>query len=109
MTMIKSNSVEDIELHGVTIPKDSIIGFDPYRKMMFVFAVRISFIILLFITIFLILILAIGMDPNIVDEPEQFKPERWIGDEPINARKGTPAEVLDSVMYRDPFSQGVSL
>ena len=49
------------------------------------------------------------MDPKIVDEPEQFKPERWIGDEPINARKGTPAEVLDSIMYRDPFSQGVSL
>ena len=39
MTMIKSNSVEDIELHGVTIPKDSMIGFDPYRKIVSVFFV----------------------------------------------------------------------
>ena len=81
-TMFKSNSVADIELHGVTVPKGSLVGFDPYP---------------------------IGMDPEIVDEPEKFRPERWIGDEPVQARKGTRAEVLDSVMYRDPFSQGVSI
>ncbi|KAL3793520.1 hypothetical protein HJC23_007260 [Cyclotella cryptica] len=78
-TMFKSNSVADIEIHGVTVPKGSVVGFDSYP---------------------------IGMDPMIVDQPERFIPERWIGDEPIQARKGTPAEVLDSVMYRDPFSQG---
>jgi cytochrome P450 len=78
--MFKSNSVADIEIHGVTVPKGSLVGFDSYP---------------------------IGMDPQIVDQPEKFIPERWIGDEPMQARKGTPAEVLDSIMYRDPFSQGV--
>ncbi|KAL7488004.1 hypothetical protein ACHAW6_013598, partial [Cyclotella cf. meneghiniana] len=77
--MFKSNSVADIEIHGVTVPKGSLVGFDSYP---------------------------IGMDPQIVDQPDKFVPERWIGDEPIQARKGTPAEVLDSIMYRDPFSQG---
>jgi cytochrome P450 len=78
-TMFKSNSVDDIELHGVTVPKGSLVGFDPYP---------------------------IGMDPDIVNEPHKFQPERWLGDEPVQKRKGTAAEVLDSVMYRDPFSQG---
>jgi cytochrome P450 len=79
--MFKS-TVGDIELHGVTVPKGSLVGFDSYP---------------------------IGMDPDVVDEPETFKPERWMGDEPVQKRKGTSAEVLDSVMYRDPFSQGVCL
>ena len=78
-TMFKSNSVADIELHGVTIPKGSIIGFDGF---------------------------SMGMDPKVVDDPESFRPERWLSDDEIEKRKGTPAEALDSVFFRDPFSQG---
>jgi len=77
--MFKSNSVKDIDIHGVTIPKDSLIGFDSF---------------------------SLGMDPNVIDDPETFRPERWMDEAEIAARKGTPAEALDSIFFRDPFSQG---
>ena len=77
--VFKSNIGAELDIHGETIPQDSIIGFDSY---------------------------SMGMDPQLVDDPEVFRPERWLDSNEIQARKGTPAEALDHVFFRDPFSQG---
>ena len=76
--MMKSNSVKEIEIHGTTLPKGSLFAFDSY---------------------------SLGVDPTIVDNPEEFIPDRWTHEATL-ARKGTPAEVLDHQFYKDPFSQG---
>ena len=75
---MKENSLDDVEMHGSKVPKDSLICLDAF---------------------------SVGLDPNLVDEPLEFRPERWLPPA-IDARKGTPAEVLDHPYYRDPFSQG---
>ena len=77
--VFKSNLGAELDIHGETIPKDSIIGFDSY---------------------------SMGMDPQLVNDPEVFRPERWLDSNEIHSRKGTPAEALDHVFFRDPFSQG---
>ena len=46
-----------------------------------------------------------GMDPSIVDHPEEFRPERWLPDA-VEARKGTKKEIIDHPFLKDPFSQG---
>jgi len=78
VTVMKENSLSDVEVHGSLIPKDSLVCLDAY---------------------------SVGKDEAIVDEPEDFRPERWLPDA-VEARKGTPAEILDHPFYRDPFSQG---
>mmetsp|Transcript_21638 Transcript_21638/g.33470 ORF Transcript_21638/g.33470 Transcript_21638/m.33470 type:complete len:111 (+) Transcript_21638:2-334(+) len=47
----------------------------------------------------------ISYDEDYIDEPKQFRPERWTA-EGVAARKGTKSEVLDHPFMRDPFSQG---
>merc|ERR1719330_1486720 len=47
----KSNLLADVEIHGVTCPKDSLFSFDGY---------------------------SVGMDPSIVDNPTSFQPERFM-------------------------------
>ena len=74
----KDNPFAEVEIHGTKIPKDSFVSFDNY---------------------------SVGIDPNIVDNPMEFQPERWM-DDAIEARKGTPAEVLDHPLYKSPFSHG---
>ena len=76
LTIIKENSVADIEIHGSVIPKDSVFGFDGYST---------------------------GLE--LVEDPNEFCPERWLPDA-VDARKGTPAEIIDHPFYRDAFSQG---
>jgi len=76
--MMKSNSTDEIEIHGRTFPKGSLFSFDSY---------------------------SLGVDPDIVNDPEEFIPDRWTA-EATKARKGTRAEVLDHQFYKDPFSQG---
>merc|ERR1712196_747941 len=49
---------------------------------------------------------SIGMDAQIVSRPNEFDPTRWLDEENVNGRKGTPAEVLDHPLYREPFSAG---
>ena len=78
LTVMKENSLSDLEIHGTAIPKDSVICLDGH---------------------------SIGLDDSIVDDPQEFRPERWLP-EAVEARKGTPAEILDHPYYRDPFSQG---
>ncbi len=76
--MTKSNSANTIEIHGVNFPKGSLFSFDSY---------------------------SVGIDPAVVQNPENFDPQRWT-DEAVASRKGTRAEVLDHQFYKDPFSQG---
>lgn len=78
MTINKENSLSDIEIHGSTIPKDSLFLMDGY---------------------------SVGIDENLVDDPLAFRPERWLPDA-VASRKGTGAEILDHPFYRDAFSQG---
>ena len=74
--MWKSNSHKDVEVHGVTLPKGSMIQMGH-----------------------------ISYDPEYVDDYNVFRPERWAADE-VKSRKGTKSEVLDHPFLRDPFSQG---
>eukprot|EP00035_Acanthoeca_spectabilis_P037552 m.45963 g.45963 ORF g.45963 m.45963 type:complete len:570 (+) comp8702_c0_seq1:69-1778(+) len=44
-------------------------------------------------------------DPQILPDAAEFKPERWT-DAAVEARKGTPAELVDHPLFRGPFSSG---
>jgi len=77
-SVMKENSLSDIEIHGSIVPKDSLFLMDSY---------------------------SVGMDSAIVDEPNAYRPERWLPRE-VEARKGTPGEIVDHPFYRDAFSQG---
>ena len=74
----KDNPFDDLEIHGTMIPKGSCIQLDYY---------------------------SVGVDPAFVDDPMVFRPERWL-DDAIEARKGTPLEILDHPLYKAPFSSG---
>ena len=74
---MKVVSVET-EIHGVTIPSNTMVAFNNY---------------------------VIQMDPLYVTEPETFRPERWLPDA-VEARKGTPYEVIDHSFFKNSFSQG---
>lgn len=75
----RDNATGDIVIHGERFPKGSAAFFlDSY---------------------------SVGMDPDIIPDVDTFRPERWTEKE-ILSRKGTPAEVLDHPLYRDPFSAG---
>jgi len=47
-------------------------------------------------------------DPDIVDNPRDFRPERWL-QSAVDARKGTPAEIIDHRLLREPFSAGARM
>lgn len=74
----KENVMEDVEIHGKTIPKGSMFILDQR---------------------------SVGMDPAVVKDPDVFDPTRWFPEE-VEQRKGTPAEVLDHPLYKSPFSAG---
>jgi len=50
-------------------------------------------------------IFSIQNDPDIVDNPLEFFPDRW-EESAVRARVGTKAEVLDHPLLKDPFSAG---
>lgn len=47
----------------------------------------------------------IPMDPMFVDKPNEYRPERFLP-EAIEARRGTPKELLDHKLFHDPFGAG---
>jgi len=77
-TIMKENSLSDVNIHGSVITKDSLFVLDAY---------------------------SVGMDPEFVEHPEEFRPERWFP-EAVKARQGTPSEILDHPYYKSAFSQG---
>jgi len=56
-------------------------------------------------TKFTMMLSPIQFDPEYVDEPDKFEPERW-DLEQVAKRKGTPKEVLDHGLLAKPFSHG---
>ena len=48
---------------------------------------------------------SLTMDPEYIDDPEEYVPERWLADA-VESRKGTPREVVDHPFLKEPFSQG---
>jgi cytochrome P450 len=66
----------DVNLHGVDIPAGNVVIFDGISK-----------------------------SHNLVKDPDKFEPDRWLP-EAVEARKGTPAAVLDHVLFKGPFSEG---
>ena len=46
-----------------------------------------------------------GLNPDLVEDPHEFRPERWLADA-VEARKGTPSEIIDHPFMAEPFSQG---
>jgi len=74
----KENVMDDVEIHGETIPKGSMFMLDTR---------------------------SIGMDPSVVKDPDVFDPSRWSKDE-VERRRGTTAEILDHPLFREPFSAG---
>jgi len=72
----KSNSQGPIDIHGVTLPKDSVITLENAWN-----------------------------DPRYLSDAREFKPERWFSDA-VEERKGTDLEVMDHPLFRDSFGQG---
>jgi cytochrome P450 len=79
---LASDIVKDVstptEVHGIVLPAGSKFMFDA---------------------------LTVQMDPEIVDDPLEFRPERWFK-EAVEMRKNTHRAILDHPFYSGPFSQG---
>jgi len=70
--------VQDIHLAGYHIPQGTPCWLDIY---------------------------SIQNDPSVVENCDEFLPERWLP-EAVEKRKGTPAEVIDHPLLKEPFSAG---
>jgi len=74
----KTVDVNNLEIHGRTMEKGDVVLLEGF---------------------------SVGMNPDLVDDPKMFRPERWLKDA-VEARKGTPSEVIDHPFLSGPFSQG---
>ena len=77
-TMTTRYLQEDTEVGGYFLEKGTKVSFNP---------------------------ISMQHDPKIVDNPEEFRPERWLPDA-VKSRVGTPAEILDNRLVGAPFSFG---
>jgi len=75
---VKRNGGSDVDIHGVKIAKGNVFILDSFSP---------------------------GLDPNLVDNPNEFRPERWLP-EAVRQREGTAAAILDHKLYAGPFSEG---
>lgn len=74
--------LHDIEMHGYTIPRDTMVVFDSH---------------------------SIQNDPSVVGpDVSEFRPERWLPEE-VADRKGTMAEAIDHSLLSKPFSHGARI
>ena len=69
---------KDVEVHGHILKAGSVVAFDQMSK---------------------------SMDPELVEDPFSFRPERFLPDA-VEARKGTKSEFLDHPLFSGPFGQG---
>jgi cytochrome P450 len=78
INIVKEVQTAPVTIHGVELPPGSVVAFDSYNP---------------------------GMDPDLVEDPETFWPDRWLP-EAVESRKGTQKEVIDHPFFSGPFSQG---
>mmetsp|Transcript_1277 Transcript_1277/g.2346 ORF Transcript_1277/g.2346 Transcript_1277/m.2346 type:complete len:287 (-) Transcript_1277:100-960(-) len=78
ISIMKTVGSDDIEIHGTKLNKGAVVALEGF---------------------------SMGVDPQLMDEPQVYKPERWLPDA-VTARTGTPAEVLDHPFLKEPFSAG---
>jgi len=71
----------DLELNGYLVPEGTKVGFNIYSMQ---------------------------NDPRYVEDPSEFKPERWLS-EAVKARVGTESEVIDNPLLGTPFSFGARM
>jgi cytochrome P450 len=69
---------DNLEVHGINFPSGTVFAFDAISK---------------------------NNDPTLLENPREFKPERWLPDA-VTTRKGTRAEILDHPLFSGPFGQG---
>ncbi len=79
LNLMKENVTDEIVIHDVTLLKQSTVVLDTR---------------------------SLGMNPDVVEDPDTFDPTRWFDEEKVKGRKGTTAEVLDHPLYKEPFSAG---
>ena len=77
-SLMKRNYKAAVQIHGYNLPQGSLFLLDSH---------------------------SLQNDPTLVEEVQTFMPERWLQDAK-DKRKGTPAELIDHALYRDPFSWG---
>eukprot|EP00579_Thalassiosira_antarctica_P019371 CAMPEP_0201954862 /NCGR_PEP_ID=MMETSP0904-20121228/2682_1 /ASSEMBLY_ACC=CAM_ASM_000553 /TAXON_ID=420261 /ORGANISM="Thalassiosira antarctica, Strain CCMP982" /LENGTH=606 /DNA_ID=CAMNT_0048498953 /DNA_START=1 /DNA_END=1821 /DNA_ORIENTATION=+ len=74
----KTVDVDNLEVHGRKMEKGDVVLLESYSQ---------------------------GMNSDLVENPEEFRPERWLRDA-VEARKGSPSEIIDHPFLATPFSQG---
>lgn len=78
LAFLKKVGSDNVEIHGKKLNKGAVVALESY---------------------------SLGVDPEYMDDPEQFRPERWLPDA-VAARAGTPSQILDHPFFKEPFSQG---
>jgi len=72
----KKASQSEVEVHGITLPKGSVVSLNNKWN-----------------------------DEFVLEDAREFKPERWFP-EAVNSRVGTELEQMDHALFRDTFGQG---
>mmetsp|Transcript_3196 Transcript_3196/g.5817 ORF Transcript_3196/g.5817 Transcript_3196/m.5817 type:complete len:607 (+) Transcript_3196:243-2063(+) len=74
----KTVDIDNLEVHGRKMQRGDVVLLESYSQ---------------------------GMNSDLVENPEEFRPERWLRDA-VEARKGSPSEIIDHPFLATPFSQG---